>query len=192
MKGGKKRERKINIPSPLVLDMGSLRCFPDLFSGLLDHQNIYQHLCSLTTWSLPIVSIPLLCSFGRDFISNTLSNLTAIYEQLKPLPKILCLKTAASRFAEMENHQHLMHSHTHTFFCLVYSDFNFKRLKIKNRVFYLFSDNKDYDVFVCYDQMDAEFALGVLVHILENVYHYHCFVYERDSVAGDCKYRTIV
>jgi hypothetical protein len=89
----------------------------------------------------------------------------------------------------MENHQHLMHSHT--FSPLVYSDFNFIHLQIKNCVL-LFSDNKEYDVFVCYDQTDAEFALGVLVHTLENVYHYHCFVYERDSVAGDCKYRTVV
>ncbi|XP_021924170.1 interleukin-1 receptor accessory protein-like 1 isoform X2 [Zootermopsis nevadensis] len=46
-------------------------------------------------------------------------------------------------------------------------------------------DNKEYDVFVCYDQTDTEFALGVLVHTLEKCYHYRCFVYERDSVAGD-------
>ncbi|XP_023711857.1 uncharacterized protein LOC111866811 isoform X2 [Cryptotermes secundus] len=55
----------------------------------------------------------------------------------------------------------------------------------KDRFGKLEDDNKEYDVFVCYDQTDAEFALGVLVHTLENVYHYHCFVYERDSVAGD-------
>lgn len=54
----------------------------------------------------------------------------------------------------------------------------------------MFPDDKEYDIFVCYDQTDAEFALGVLVHTLEKVYHYRCFVYERDSVAGDCKYQT--
>jgi len=47
-------------------------------------------------------------------------------------------------------------------------------------------------MFVCYDPADAEFALGVLVHTLEKVYHYRCFVYERDSVAGDCEYQTLV
>lgn len=57
---------------------------------------------------------------------------------------------------------------------------------------YLFSDDKEYDIFVCYDPADAEFALGVLVHTLEKVYHYQCFVYERDSVAGDCEYQTPV
>ncbi|XP_069676252.1 X-linked interleukin-1 receptor accessory protein-like 2 isoform X2 [Periplaneta americana] len=46
-------------------------------------------------------------------------------------------------------------------------------------------DNKEYDVFVCYDQTDAEFALGVLVHKLESDYKYKCFAYERDSTAGD-------
>lgn len=57
-------------------------------------------------------------------------------------------------------------------------------------IFYLFPDDKEYDIFVCYDQADAEFALGVIVHTLEKVYHYRCFVYERDSVAGDCKCHT--
>jgi hypothetical protein len=73
---------------------------------------------------------------------------------------------------------------------LVHSDFNFTDLEDTSFI-YLFSDNKEYDVFVCYDQTDTEFALGVLVHTLEKVYHYRCFVYERDSVAGDCKYKSI-
>jgi len=65
-------------------------------------------------------------------------------------------------------------------------------LQFKYYVLYLFSDDKEYDIFVCYDPADAEFALGVLVHTLEKVYHYRCFVYERDSVAGDCEYQTPV
>nr|CAD7609633.1 unnamed protein product [Timema genevievae] len=49
-----------------------------------------------------------------------------------------------------------------------------------------FSDNeKEYDAFVCYDQDDTDFALGVLVPTLERKYHYHCFAYERDCNAGD-------
>ncbi|CAG2063243.1 unnamed protein product, partial [Timema podura] len=44
---------------------------------------------------------------------------------------------------------------------------------------------KEYDAFVCYDQDDTDFALGVLVPTLERKYHYHCFAYERDCNAGD-------
>jgi hypothetical protein len=57
-------------------------------------------------------------------------------------------------------------------------------------IFNLFPDDKEYDIFVCYDPADVEFAVGVLVEALEKVYHYRCFVYERDSKAGDCEYRT--
>ena len=56
----------------------------------------------------------------------------------------------------------------------------------------IFSDNKEYDIFICYDQSDAEFALGVIVSVLENVYKYKCFAYERDSIAGECEYCGIV
>ncbi|GFG38730.1 hypothetical protein Cfor_07037 [Coptotermes formosanus] len=59
------------------------------------------------------------------------------------------------------------------------------RLFWKDHFGKLENDDKEYDIFVCYDQADAEFALGVIVHTLEKVYHYRCFVYERDSVAGD-------
>ena len=65
-------------------------------------------------------------------------------------------------------------------------------MKFNYYILYLFSDDKEYDIFVCYDPVDAEFALGVLVHTLEKVYHYRCFVYERDSVAGDCECQTPV
>jgi len=69
---------------------------------------------------------------------------------------------------------------------VVYSTWRLEiRLFWKDRFGKLENDDKEYDVFVCYDPADAEFALGVLVHTLEKVYHYRCFVYERDSVAGD-------
>ncbi|PSN47735.1 hypothetical protein C0J52_04602 [Blattella germanica] len=55
----------------------------------------------------------------------------------------------------------------------------------KDRFGKIEDDNKEYDVFVCYDQSDADFAIGVIVHILENVYGYKCFAYERDSIAGE-------
>nr|CAD7429894.1 unnamed protein product [Timema monikensis] len=60
------------------------------------------------------------------------------------------------------------------------------RLFLKDRFGKLEEDDeKEYDAFVCYDQDDTDFALGVLVPTLEQKYHYHCFAYERDCNAGD-------
>nr|CAD7264797.1 unnamed protein product [Timema shepardi] len=60
------------------------------------------------------------------------------------------------------------------------------RLFLKDRFGKLEKDDeKEYDAFVCYDQDDTNFALGVLVPTLEQKYHYHCFAYERDCNAGD-------
>ncbi|KAJ9597524.1 hypothetical protein L9F63_011621 [Diploptera punctata] len=59
------------------------------------------------------------------------------------------------------------------------------RLFWKDRFGKIEDGNKEYDIFVCYDQSDAEFTLGVIVNVLENVYNYKCFAYERDSIAGE-------
>ncbi|XP_049852398.1 interleukin-1 receptor accessory protein-like 1-B [Schistocerca gregaria] len=47
------------------------------------------------------------------------------------------------------------------------------------------NDDKEYDVFVCYDEQDSDFALDVLVATLETSYGYKCFAFQRDSLAGD-------
>ncbi|XP_049773999.1 interleukin-1 receptor accessory protein-like 1 isoform X2 [Schistocerca cancellata] len=49
----------------------------------------------------------------------------------------------------------------------------------------IYGDDKEYDVFICYDEQDSDFALDVLVATLETSYGYKCFAFQRDSLAGD-------
>ncbi|XP_068086537.1 interleukin-1 receptor accessory protein-like 1 [Anabrus simplex] len=46
-------------------------------------------------------------------------------------------------------------------------------------------DDRLYDVFVCYDQEDAEYVLNTLVPVLEQHCQYNCFAWERDILAGE-------